>query len=211
MSALTLSPDELLSTTRAVRKRLDLRRPVSRDVLEDCLRLAQQAPSGSNLQNFHFVVVTDAEQRAGLAEVWRKGAAAYFEYQRGLGVMDDPRVLRLLDSVHHLEQHIHEVPVLVLPCIEGRTDGGPVALQAAMWASIYPATWSFMLAARSRGLGSVLTSFHLLYEREAADVVGIPYDTVMQAAMIPVAYTIGTDFKPARRKPLEEVVHWDRW
>jgi nitroreductase len=118
---------------------------------------------------------------------------------------------RVGGSVLHLADHLHEVPVHVIPCIQGRTEGKSVFAQASRWGSIMPATWSFMLAARSRGLGSVWTSFHLAHEQEAAELLGIPYDEVMQAALIPVAYTIGTDFKPASRAPLESMVHWDRW
>ena len=107
--------------------------------------------------------------------------------------------------------HLQDVPVHVIPCIRGRTDGKGVFAQASRWGSIMPAAWSFMLAARSRGLGTVWTTFHLAYEQEAAELLGIPYDEVMQAALIPVAFTKGTDFKPAARKPLGEVVHWERW
>jgi nitroreductase len=209
---LDLTIDELLSTTRCVRRRLDLTRPVEREVLEECLRLAQQAPTASYREDWHFVVVTDAGQRAALGELWRQGANRY------LGPLDpaaaeslEPSRRRLLDSVLHLVEHIHEVPVHVIPCIEGRTDGKPGAVQASRWSTIAPATWSFMLAARSRGLGSCWTSFHLMYEQEAADILGLPYDEIMQTALVPVAYTIGTDFKPARRKPLDTMVHWDRW
>jgi nitroreductase len=120
-------------------------------------------------------------------------------------------LFRVLDSAQYLIDHLHEVPVHVIPCIHGRTDHQPIAVQAGFWGSIMPVTWSFMLAARSRGLGTSLTSFHLLFEREAAEVLGIPYEEVMQTALIPVAYTLGTDFKPALRKPLESVLHWDHW
>jgi nitroreductase len=207
---LELTPDELLTTTRAVRKRLDLVRPVEREVLEECLSLAQQAPTGSYRQDWHFVVVTDPDLRAGLAELWRRGAERY------LGRLGDPAEIpgmmgRVVGGVFHLVDHLSEVPVHVVPCIEGRTDGKGTFAQASRWGSIMPAAWSFMLAARSRGLGSVWTSFHLTHEQEAAELLGIPYDEVMQAALIPVAYTIGTDFKPATRAPLETMVHWDRW
>jgi nitroreductase len=205
---LDLTPDELLSTTRAVRRRLDLTRPVEREVLEECLRLAQQAPTAGYAQNWHFVVVTDPAARAGLGELWRRGAARYLEYR---AAEMEGRLGRVLAAVHHLAEHIHEVPVHVVPCVEGRTDGRPAAAQASRWASIVPATWSFMLAARARGLGTVWTTFHLASEREAAELLGIPYDEVMQAALIPVAYTQGTDFRPGRRRPLETMVHWDRW
>jgi len=211
---LDLSLDELLSTTRCVRRRLDLERPVEREVLEECLRLAQQAPTAGYKEDWHFVVVTDAEKRAALAELWREGGRRY------LGA-DDPATLReaelppdrkrLVESVVHLYEHLHEVPVHVIPCIEGRTDDKSMLAQAGRWSTIAPATWSFMLAARSRGLGSCWTSFHLFHEEEAAEILGIPYGKIMQIALVPVAYTIGTDFKPARRKPLDTMVHWDGW
>ena len=205
-----LTADELLSTTRAVRKRLDLGRAVERDVLEDCLRLAQQAPTGGYRQDWHFMVVTDPELRAGLAELWRRGGEKY------LGRFGDPAEIpgmmgRVLGGVFHLADHLHEVPVHVIPCIEGRTDGKGAFAQASRWGSILPAVWSFMLAARSRGLGTVWTTFHLAHEEEAAALLGIPYDEVMQAALIPVAYTLGTEFRPAKRAPLETILHWDRW
>ena len=211
---LELTPDELLSTTRCVRRRLDLTRPVEREVLEECLRLAQQAPTASYREDWHFVVVTDPEQRRALADLWRQGGRAYLgdvdpAAVESLDLPPDRR--RLLDSVLHLFEHLHEVPVHVVPCIEGRTDGRPGPAQAGRWSTIAPATWSFMLAARSRGLGTCWTSFHLYHEREAAEILGIPYDEIMQVALIPVAYTLGTDFRPARRKPLDTMVHWDRW
>jgi nitroreductase len=207
---LQLSPDELLSTTRAVRRRLDLTRPVEREVLEECLRLAQQAPTGGFAQNWHFVVVTDVERRSILGDLWRSGAERYLAARAGAG-RASPRVQRILDSVQHLFRHIHEVPVHVVPCVEGRTDGKPAPQQAGRWGSIMPAAWSFMLAARSRGLGTVWTTFHLAHEERAAELLGVPYADVMQAALIPVAYTIGTDFRPGVRRPLDSVVHWDSW
>jgi nitroreductase len=207
---LELTPDEVLATTRTVRRRLDLERPVEREVLEQCLRLAQQAPTSSYAQNWHFVVVTDPAERAALGELWRSVAGPYLQ-RRAAAAAADERVARIGDAVRHLAEHIHEVPVHVIPCVEGRTDGAPAGAQASRWASIIPAAWSFMLAARARGLGSAWTTFHLRHEREAAEILGIPYDKVMQAALLPVAYTIGTDFKPAARNPLDTMVHWDRW
>ena len=207
---LELTPDELLSTTRAVRKRLDLERPVERDVLEECLRLAQQAPTGSYAQNWHFIAVTDPDLKAGLADLWRQGGEKYLAR---VGTPEEiPGMIgRVLGGVFHLRDHLHEVPVHVIPCIEGRTDASGPFGQAGTWGSIIPAAWSFCLAARSRGLGTCWTTFHLAYEREAAELLGIPYEDVMQAALIPVAYTLGTDFKPAVRAPLDSMVHWDRW
>ena len=205
---LDLTPDELLSTTRAVRKRLDLDRPVEREVLEECLRLAQQAPTASYSQNWHFVVVTDAEKRERLGELWRQVAFPYL--QRG----DGPRqgqMARIGDAVVHLAEHIHEVPVHVIPCVIGRYEGKSNPLVSSMFGSIVPAAWSFMLAARSRGLGTCWTTFHLMHEQRAAEILGIPYEKVTQVALIPVAYTIGTEFKPGKRKPLDTMVHWDSW
>jgi nitroreductase len=208
---LELTPDEVLSTTRAVRKRLDLTRPVEREVLEECLRLAQQAPTASYSQGWHFVVVTDPGKRAALADLWRRGGAAYLERRRGEAESAGGQIARIVDAVLHLAEHLHEVPVHVIPCVQGRTEGAGVALQASRWGSIFPALWSFMLAARTRGLGTALTTFHLMHEQEAAELLGIPYEQVMQAALVPVAYTVGTDFKPGRRAPLATMVHWDSW
>jgi len=205
---LDLTPDELLSTTRAVRKRLDLERPVEREVLEECLELAQQAPTASFSQNWHFVVVTDAAKRAALGELWRQVALPYLE--RGGGPRQG-QMARIGAGVVHLAEHIQDVPVHVIPCVQGRYEGKPNPLVASMYGSIVPAAWSFMLAARSRGLGSVWTTFHLMHEREAAEILGMPYDEVTQVALIPVAYTKGTDFKPGTRKPLDTMVHWDSW
>jgi nitroreductase len=205
---LELTLDELLSTTRAVRKRLDLTRPVEPKVLEECLRLAQQAPTASYSQNWHFVVVTDADKRARLGELWREVAYPYL--QRGGGPREG-QMSRIGDAVVHLAEHIQDVPVHVIPCVIGRYEGKSNPLVASMFGSIVPAAWSFMLAARSRGLGTVWTTFHLMHEREAAEILGIPYNEVTQVALIPVAYTIGTEFKPGRRKPLDTMVHWDSW
>jgi nitroreductase len=205
---LDLTTDELLSTTRAVRKRLDLERPVEREVLEECLQLAQQAPTASFSQNWHFVVVTDPDKRAALGELWRQVAYPYL--QRGGGPREG-QMARIGAGVVHLAEHIHEVPVHVIPCVNGRYEGKPNPLVASMFGSIVPAAWSFMLAARSRGLGTVWTTFHLMHEREAADILGIPYEGVTQVALIPVAYTLGTDFKPGTRKPLDSMVHWEQW
>lgn len=203
MSGLPLTPDELLSTTRAVRRRLDLSRPVEPELIDECLRLAVQAPNASFRQHWHFVVVTDPDLRAGLAELYRRGADRYFTTRDAPGDA-------LLASALYLVDHIHEVPVLLVPCVEGRLDG-PASEQASRWGTIVPAAWSFMLAARARGLGTCWTTFHLAHEREAAELLGIPYDDVTQVALIPTAHTLGTDFRPAPRRPLEEVVHRNGW
>ncbi len=220
MSTLDLSLDELLTTTRSVRKRLDFSRPVEPELIKECLELAVQAPTGGNSQGWHFVVVTDAQQREALGAIYRKGWATYVERMASGNPMrpgqsltrEQARTLmRVRDSAQYLADHMHEVPVLIVPCIWGRTDGLGVIEQAGVWESILPAAWSFILAARARGLGTCWTTVHLFYEQEAAQVLGIPYERIMQTALIPVAYTLGTDFKPVPRVPQESIVHWERW
>jgi nitroreductase len=205
VTLLDLTPDQLLSTTRTVRKRLDLSRPVEREVLEECFDLAAQAPTGGALQGWHFVVVTEGGPRRAIADLYRKSKA------RNDPASSPPEHQRTMDSAAYLAEHLHEVPVLVIPCIEGRVENAPFLVQAVTWGSILPATWSFMLAARARGLGTAWTSLHLEYEREAARILGIPYESTMQVALIPVAYTLGTDFKPGPRLEMRDRVHWDTW
>ena len=220
MTLFQLSNDEMLTTTRSVRKRLDLERLVEPAVIRECLELALQAPTGGNSQGWQFVVVTDLQQRKALADVYRKGWALYLQRRMaGQANLEGPASTpegmatlgKVLRSAIYLAEHMHEVPVLVVPCIQGRPEGLSATEQAGFWGSILPAAWSFMLAARSRGLGSSWTTVHLYYEQEAAYVLGIPYEEVSQAALIPVAYTLGTDFKPASRMPLDSVLHWDKW
>jgi len=216
MPLLDLTLDELLATTRSVRKRLDLTRPVEPELIRECLELALQAPTGSNSQRWHFVVVTDAEKRFALAELYRKAFAAYRNQPSPVNKLaeDSPRVQtqkRVVDSADYLAEHLHEVPVFVIPCLAGRIEKLSLEGQAGAWGSILPAAWSFMLAARARGLGSAWTTLHLPYEKEAAEVLGIPYEKITQTSLLPVAYTLGTDFKPAPRETLDTVLHWDKW
>ena len=213
---LNLDPDQLLSTTRSVRLRLDLTRSVERSEIEACLDIAQQAPTGGNQQGWSFVVVTDAEKRRALGSLYKQGWDVYLQAitarsAAGASTMPSRDVLRVYRSAQYLADHMGEVPVLVVPCIAGRTEGAGAAEQASQWGSILPAVWSFMLAARARGLGTCWTTLHLRHEREAADLLGIPFDEVMQAALIPVAHTIGEEFRPGPRKPLDSVVHWEQW
>lgn len=213
----SLTPDELLTTTRAVRKRLDFDRPVEKEVLEECLKIAVQAPTASNMQHWRFMVVTDAAKRAALAELYRKAWDIYVTLPIAAPNLkfDDPArnegQLRVTDSAQYLADHLQDVPVHVIPCLMGRLEGMPSHAQAAYYGSIYPATWSFMLAARARGLGTAFTTLHLFFEKESAEILGIPYEQVLQTALIPVAYSKGTDFKPAPRDPLSSIVHWNSW
>ena len=218
MPYLNLTPDELLSTTRSVRKRLDFSRPVEPEVIDECLRLAIQAPTGGNIQAWRFVVVTNPDTRRALGDIYRKGWADYSAMQRPilerLRQRDPERFTvqaRVAESAQYLADHMHEAPVLVVPCIAGRMDGKGTLEQAGTWGSILPAVWSFMLAARERGLGTSWTTVHLHHEREAAELLGIPYERYTQAALVPVAYTKGTNFKPAVRQSLESVVRRDHW
>jgi len=218
--ALPLSPDELLTTTRSVRRRLDLERPVELSLIRDCLSLALQAPTGANAQGWHFVVVTDAAKKQALGALYRKAWAIYLElpFNRAPRLPRNKVALatigRIRDSATHLSEHLHEVPVLVIPCVKGRVEHAPtqaVFAQASIYGSILPAAWSFMLAARSRGLATCWTTVHLMSEAEAAQVLGIPYDSITQTALIPVAYPKGTVFKTAARRPLDDVLHVDGW
>ena len=214
---LDLSPDDLLSTTRAVRRRLDLERPVEPELIRECVEMAAQAPTGSNAQGWHFVVVTDAEKREKLAEMYREGFQIFYgDRDAALAGMpqEDPDYLetqaRVVDSAAYLAEHMGEVPVHVIPCIEGRVESGPVALHASIWGSLLPAAWNFCLAARARGLGTCWTTLHLIREQDAAELLGLP-ENVMQGALIPVAHTKGTDFKPGPRRDLDRVLHLEGW
>ncbi len=200
--------DRLLSTTRAVRRRLDLDRPVDPAVVLDCLRLAVQAPTASNSQTWRWMVVTDPDLRREVARIYGEVGAGYLA--EAARTAEDPQTRRVYESAHALTEILERVPVMVIPCMEGRVDGAPIGVAASAYGSIMPAAWSFQLALRSRGLGSVWTTLHLFREQEVADLLGIPAD-VTQVALLPVAYTIGTDFTPAARPPVEDITFWDRW
>lgn len=204
--------DALLSTTRSVRKRLDLDRPVERSVLEECIGLSQQAPTGTNAQGWRWIIVEDADKKAKLADIYRIAAEGYLSEQAKMNSStDDKQTGRVLDSAMYLADNLEKVPVHVIPCLEGKPpEGTPVAGIAAMMASIFPAVWSFQLALRSRGLGSCITSLHTMNAHLAADVLGLP-DNIMQVALLPVAYTKGTNFKVAKRPDPSSIIHWDSW
>lgn len=204
--------DELLATTRAVRKRLDLERNVPRSVIEECLTLAVQAPTGSNSQGWRWVVVDDAAKRQALADIYRKAANDYLT-QAGAEAKKtgDKQTLRVFDSAMYLAENLQDVPVHVIPCVAGRPPkDAPLAMMAGLYGSIFPAVWSFQLALRARGLGSALTTLHLVHEQEAAELLELP-ENVLQVALLPVAYTRGTNFKRAQRPPVSKVTHWNTW
>jgi nitroreductase len=203
--------DELLTTTRSIRRRLDLTRPVERRVIQQCLELAIQAPTGGDTARYHFVVVTDATKRAELAKLYRRGLAEIYPPHRVEQVRQTKPALML--SVTYLAEHLAEVPVHIIPCIAGREGFaalGPDAGPATFYASILPATWSLMLALRSRGMGSAWTTSHLKYAHDAAALLGIP-DGITQAALLPVAHITGTEIHPAKRVPARDRTYWDTW
>jgi len=204
--------DELLATTRAVRKRLDLNKPVPREIINECLELAVQAPTGSNTQGWRWVVVDDPDKKQALAKMYAQAGGGYLsaagEEAKKSG---DGQQTRVFYSAQYLLEHLHEVPVHVIPCIQGRPGGDvPAAMTAGLYGSIFPAVWSFQLALRARGLGSTLTTLHLAHEKEAAELLGIP-DDMHQVALLPVGYTVGTDFKRAKRPPVSTITHWNEW
>ena len=205
--------DHVLETTRSVRKRLDLKRPVDPKVIEEAIDIAVQAPTGSNAQGWHFIVVTDPETKKAIAELYRKGADLYRTMPRKEYAPDDPRraqVARMAASGAYLTAHMHEVPAIVFAGIEGRVEKEPLAAQASTYGSILPAAWSFMLALRARGVGAAWTTLALIHEKEAAKLLGVP-DNITLAVMLPVGYYTGEDFKPAKRLPARDRTYWNTW
>lgn len=215
---LDMTPDEMLATTRSVRRRLDFERPVDPELLKQCIELGLQAPTGSLRQDWHFVLSTDAEQCRQVGEVYKRvwNALVSDEYLNDTAAKEPDTTaraswLRMMESARHLADNFPEVPAILVPCISGRLDGAPATLQALRWGSVIQATWSFMLAARVRGLGTCWTTVHLSAEQEVAEILGIPFDEIQQVALIPVAHTLGTDFKPGSRKSMDDFVHWNGW
>ncbi|MFE4582484.1 nitroreductase family protein [Streptomyces chartreusis] len=212
---LQLSARELLTTTRSVRKRLDLHRSVDLELVKDALHDALQAPSGSNAQRWHFVVVTDADRRREIGSLYRSAVHQYLNSPGSAANLfsEHPELntvqQRVGSSVAYLGEVMGQVPVLVIPCLE-LPDGLPDGNQAGTWGSVLPAAWSYMLAARLRGLGTAWTTLHLTYEAEVANILGLP-SNMYQGALIPTAHTIGTTFRPANRRRLNEVLHVDSW
>lgn len=206
----------ILTRTRAVRKRLDFDRPVPRELLMECLEVAVQAPTGSNSQGWQWMIVTDPEKKRAIGDYYRQSWYPYSRSRPPRYAEDDLRrkqLPRVASSAQYLADRMHEVPAMVIPCIEGRVDRpGVTNLEiAGLYGSILPAAWSFMLAARARHLGTAWTTLHLKYEREVAELLGIPYERYTQAALITVGFHTGGEFKPAERIPLEPIVHWDSW
>jgi nitroreductase len=206
----TTSIDHVLTTTRAVRRRLDLERAVPIEVVLECLELATQAPIAGARQTWRWVVVNDPDQRAKLAEIYRTGGRSLLE--SGLERAEDAMGRQAYEGAMFLADNLHRVPVIVIPCIEGRLDAGghSPTEYASLYGSILPAAWSFQLALRSRGLGSCWTVVHLEREKEVGELLGIP-ENYTQAALMPVAYTKGGDFRPASRVPIASITYLNHW
>jgi nitroreductase len=214
---LALTPDELLTTTRSVRKRLDYDRPVPRDVVVDCVRIAQQAPQGSNIAQTQFLLLDDPKVIQAVGAIYLdvfeseyvKDSYSVFNRSSGDDQVDQQN-RKVAGSVEHLARNMHRAPMLALILAQPRFVTDPVRVKSRM-GSVMPAIWSFMLAARVRGLGTCWTGFTNRREAEMAALLGIPMEDVEQVALTPVAYTIGTDFRPARREPPETIIHWNAW
>jgi nitroreductase len=212
----SMNAQDVLTTTRSVRKRLDFDRPVPRELLLECLEVAVQAPTGSNSQGWQFVIVTDAEKKRAIGEWYRESWYEYAKRRPQRYERDDLRreqLPRVASSAQYLADRMHEIPAMIIPCIEGRVDvpGASNLDMAGLYGSILPAAWSFMLAARDRGLVGAWTTLHLKYERETAELLGIPYERYTQAALITLGFSTGGEFKPAERIALENLVHWEQW
>lgn len=205
-----LSAEEVLTTTRSVRKRLDLERPVARETIVDCIEMAHQAPTGSNAQGWSWMIVDDPEKKQAIADHYRD---IYYPYREQNSRMPegDAQSVRISDSANHLAEVLHEVPAMVIPLHAGRLEGADSFRQASAWGSILPAVWSLMMALRSKGMGSAWTTLHLPREKEVAELLGIDFDRWTQAGLFPIAYTVGTDFKLAKRQPVDKFVHFNEW
>ncbi|MEM7410990.1 MAG: nitroreductase family protein [Myxococcota bacterium] len=212
---LDLGLDELLTTTRTVRKRLDFDRPVPRAIIETCLEIATQAPNGGNLNSWRWIALDDRALITRIAEIYNAGLDDYIATfgDAGYPGAHVPGADRIESSTQYLRDHFHRSPVVVIPLLAGRTDGdGPGShafYQASQWGSILQAVWSFMLALRARGLGSAWTTGHLWREAELAELLGVPSQVYMQVGLFPVAYTLGTGFRPGPRKPVGEILGWN--
>ncbi|MFM7870298.1 MAG: nitroreductase family protein [Actinomycetota bacterium] len=221
MALLPLNPDQLLSTTRAVRKRLDFDRPVPDELIRECVALAMQSPSGSNNMTMQFVVVRDPAKKAAIGEIYRQCYSMYQQmggvYIRSIDKGDavaNAQQQRSADSADFLGDNMGRAPALVIACNAGmRTDatGGMGMMVSSVMGNVLPAMWSFMLAARARGLGTSWTTVHLMMEQQVAEILGIPFETVQQVCLSPLAYTRGTDFKAADRPAPDSILHWDGW
>ena len=215
MSIDIAAADKLLTTTRGVRRRIDFERPVERQVIEDCIEVAMQAPVGAAWLT-HFIAVTDPELRRKVGSHYAHISHPYLDEMetnmraRATGPDQIKAVDKEMAMHRWYTDSLHRAPVLVIVAMQGRFETAEVARQAGVYGSNLPAAWSFMLALRARGLGTCWTTLHIRREREVAELLGIPED-VTQTVLLPVGYYKGTDFKRVKRPPVADWTHWDRW
>lgn len=203
--------DRLMMTTKQVRRRLNLDKRVPTDIVLDCIDVASRAPIGGNMQVNRWLLIDDADTKSALAALYRRTGTDYLENGRKQveAAGSDPTSVKVVESSIYLLDHLHQVPLMIIPVRMGRP-GTEVFEQATFWGSVTPGVWSLQMALRSRGIGSAWTTLHLYHEKEANALLGIP-DDFTQVALLPVAYFLGDDFAPSKRRPAQDVTYLNQW
>ncbi|MCH2171039.1 nitroreductase family protein [Myxococcota bacterium] len=196
----TESIDEVLRTTRSVRRRLDFEREVPPEVIEECIEIATQAPTGLNRESWRFLIITDPKKKAAIARLYRAAFEAFANPREGAGS----------SAQRALVERLHEMPALILVCSLGNPPGSSNAMNVGFYGSVLPAAWSLMLALRARGIGATWTTVLLVHERESAELLGIP-EGVTQTVLLPIGYTRDAVLRPANRRGADEVSYWNQW
>jgi len=210
-----MNTERLLTATRSARKSLDVTAPVDIEVIRDCLGIGLQAANGSNQQSWRWVIVTDKTLRERIAALYRETYLEKVGGQLIAGFLpSDSPESRLMSSTEWLVEHLAEVPIHVIPCYEPtypRQDGDESFYLATLYGSIFPAVWNFQLALHTRGYGTCITTLHLHHERAVGKLLGIP-DSYVQGCLLPVGrLRSGHEFRPAPRRPIDEVVAINGW
>lgn len=200
--------DHALMTTRGVRQRLDFDRDVDDQIILDCIDVAEQAPTGGNNGSRRWMIIRDQDTKDRMAELYLSAGVDWVietaKRLEGSGHQNE----RLMTGARHLGENIARTPALVMPTILGRHDGSG---RPGLFDSVIQSAWSFMVALRARGLGTVWTTMYLNEAPAVAELLDLP-EHVTQICLFPVAYTIGTDFKPtSRRYPAREIAYFDRY
>lgn len=199
------SVDAALTTTRSVRLRLDLERPVDNEIILDCIDIAEQAPSGGNQGSRRWIVVRDPAMKDKLAALYMEAAGKWMIESRDKTAGTGHPNEKVMASAAYLAEHLAEVPAIVIPTIIGVHDGSG---RPGLFDSVIQSAWSFCVALRARGLGTAWTTAILSRTDEVREILGIP-DGMTEIAMLPVAWTRGTEFKPAPRFPAREITYFD--